>query len=446
MVFAVRIPLAPGRFPVVGHAPAFLREPVRFMESLAPVGPMVRMYFGSRLFLYVSDPALVHEVLHVQNDEFEKGALFEKMKPLAGEGVGLTSGDDHRMQRRMLRPSLQPSRLERYGEVMHDLALRCVDAWPRGQTVRVDREMVDYTIRVIVGTLLPAQSHPDLADRVRKAVPEVLYGLIRYLVLPELLFRLPLPANKRARLAVEQLKGTIEELVASYCENPPAPADRFDLLSHMLDYRIPETGERVPRKLMRDEVMSLMIAGHETTSSALTSIFWLMDRHAHMRERIHHEVDAVGEGPVRLETLEQAPFTRSFVREVLRLYNPTWLLPRRALRDVRLGRVVVPAGTELIIAPMALHRRPDVFPRPHAFDPDRWRDGSTKGLPKGSYIPFGLGPHVCMGAQFAEMEIFTFLLAACRRWKLVQNPPAPARFRYGLIARIPELHCTVAPR
>ncbi|KAB8166385.1 cytochrome P450 [Streptomyces sp. 3MP-14] len=442
----MRIPTAPGRFPVVGHAPGFLREPVRFMESLAPVGPMVRMYFGSRPFLYVSDPELVYEVLQVRNEEFEKGALFEKMKPLAGEGVGLTSGDDHRMQRRMLRPALQPGQLGRYAEVMHDIAHRQVDSWTPGRTLRVDRVMVDYTIRVIVGTLLPAQEHPEVADRVRETVPEVLYGLIRYLVLPELLFRLPLPANRRARAAVERLKGAIDGLVASYCADPPAPSDRFDLLSHLIDYRIPETGERVSRTLMRDEVMSLMIAGHETTSSALTSVFWLLDQHPELRERLHGEVDALGEGPVRQETLERAPFTRSFVREVLRLYNPTWLLPRRALRDVRLGDVVVPAGTELVIAPMALHRRPDVFPRPHVFAPDRWSDGSTKHLPKGSYIPFGLGPHVCMGAQFAEVEILTFLLAACRRWKLVRNPPVPARFRYGLIARIPELHCTVTPR
>ncbi|MFF4599859.1 cytochrome P450 [Amycolatopsis sp. NPDC001319] len=442
---ATQIPTAPYRLPAVGHTVRFLRDPIGFMELLQPLGPLVRVYFGSRSFYYVSDPLLVHEVLLAQNEAFEKGRLFEKMKTFAGEGVGTVAGEQHRMQRRMVRPALHPDRLEHYAEIMYEHAQRGIAGWKPGQQVRVDRVTLDYTVRVIVATLLPAQLHPHVARHVIETVPKMLRDAIRFMVLPEALFRLPLRVNKEIHSASGELAKTIDELISSYRASPIV-SEQFDLLSYMLDYRVPQTGEEVPHKLMRDQVMNFLIAGHETTSSALTSVFWMLDQHPEIRERVYRDLEALGAEKVTQEALMKVPYTRAFVKEVLRLYPPGWMLPRRTTQGVQMGNIHVPAGCELLISPMALHRRPDVFRRPHVFDPDRWIDAGTQDIPKGAYIPFGLGPHVCLGAQFAEIEIVTFLAAVSRGWRLVQRPVAADRFRFGLTARLPELQCVAVPR
>jgi cytochrome P450 len=293
LVSASQVPTAPYRLPVVGHAARFLTDPVGFMESLCTLGPLVRVYFGARSFYYVSDPALVHEVLLAQNEAFEKGRLFEKMKIFAGEGAGTVAGDQHRMQRRMVRPALHPDRLGHYAEIMHEHAQRGVAGWKPGQQVRVDRVALDYTVRVIVDTLLPARLHPHVARRVRETVPGMLRDAIRFMVLPEVLFRLPLRVNKEIYSASAKLAATIDDLISSYRANPIV-SEQFDLLSYMLGYQDSRTGEGVPHKLMREQVMNFLIAGHETTSSALTSAFWMLDQHPEMRERVYRDLEALG--------------------------------------------------------------------------------------------------------------------------------------------------------
>ncbi|WP_164904796.1 cytochrome P450 [Streptomyces cyaneus] len=446
------VPTAPGRLPGLGHTVQLYRRPLEFLASLTALGDVVRVYLGPLPAYVLTAPDVVRQVLHDGGQNFDKGRLFERSRPLVGQGLLTAQPQLHRIQRPMIQPAFHRARIAQYTATMRAAAEETMAAWQPGQTVAIDRAMTDLTLSVIARTLFSAPPGSAAFTEVHQTLPVFVSGAGLRALLPAWLLRLPLPANRRFTDAVARLLALTDQAVSSHSSTPNRPdgADGpdgpEDVLSLLLQAR-DEHGRAMSAQQLRDEVLTLIIAGTETSQAALTWALHLTATHPTVEQRLHEEVDTVLEGrPVTFTDLPHLPHTTRIVNEVLRLYPP-WLLMRRALRPVTLGPARLPAGTEIIYSPYLLHHDPRHFPDPDRFDPDRWLTDRARTLPRGAYIPFGAGPRKCIGDSFAAAQATTVLATLAAQWTLRPHTSTPAIPRpTGPLIRPPELRMSVLPR
>ncbi|KAF0647227.1 cytochrome P450 [Streptomyces fradiae] len=416
-----RAPMAPGRLPVLGHALRLSRGPIAFLESLRDVGPVVRVDLGGWPLHVLTEPALIHTVLVGEAHAYGRGRIFEKLRPLFGNGIATTDGAFHRKQRRLMQPAFQRTRVSRYAELMCREADAMAAGWTAGQEVRVDREMRRFALSAVAGMIFSGDVDQPAVREVHRSFPIILEGMLVRTVMPKAFDRLPIPLNRRFDAAAARLRAIIDEVVAAY---GPEDRGRDDLISLLLASTDPETGETMSAEQVRDELITILFGGTETASTTLAWIFHELARHPEVEERVHAEVDAVvGDRPVTPADLPALTYTKRVFEESLRLHSPL-LFTRRPLTPVTLGGVDIPAGAEIAYSPYALHRDPELFPDPTAFDTERW-DGTDphRAVPRlESFIPFGAGQHKCIGDAFAVAEILTAVASVARRWRLTPVP------------------------
>jgi cytochrome P450 len=321
---------------------------------------------------------------------------------------------------------------------MTDYAVRTRDRWRAGESIDVASEMMRLTLAVVGKTLFSADVENE-AGEIGEALTTVLH-MFNLLMMPfsEYLEKLPLPSIRRFEKARARLDRTIYGLIA---ERRESGEDKGDLLSMMLLARDEDGSGGMSDQQVRDEALTLFLAGHETTAQALTWTSYLLSQNPECERRLHQEVDQVLLGrPPAFDDLPRLQYTEMVLAESMRLYPPAWAIGRKAIAEFELGGFTIPRGAILILAPYVTHRDPRFFPEPERFDPERWRPEARDARPKFSYFPFGGGARLCIGERFAWMEGTLVLAAIAQQWRLRLLPghrvePQPLitlRTKYGM--------------
>jgi cytochrome P450 len=388
-------------------------------------GPIARLrVWGGLIHAHVvTDPSLAHAVLVEHADAFMKGlGLSYFMKPLLGNGLLSNEGDAHRKQRRMMAPAFMPKRLADYATTIAERSEAAQRAMPDGARVDASAAMMRLTLEIVGATLFGAEVGPE-ADEVHAALTDAMDQLGRTLrsVVP-IPPTWPTPGNRRGRAAVARLDKIVYGLIEA---RRRSPVERNDFLSMLLAAR-DEEGGRMDDRQVRDEAMTIFLAGHETTANALAWAFYLLAKHPAARERLERELDAhLGGRTPALADLAKLPYALMVFKEAMRLYPPAFVVARRALRDVEVGGHRIRKGELVIVNIIGMHRSPALFADPERFDPGRFAPDAEKAIPKNAFMPFGAGPRVCIGNHFALMEGHLALAAIAQRVRLDLPPGAP---------------------
>ncbi|WOX26010.1 cytochrome P450 [Streptomyces solicathayae] len=423
---------APGRLPLLGHALQLWRQPIGFLESLREHGDIVRLDIGTWPVYVATSPEHVHAVLVQQARQFGRGRVFERLRPMFGNGLVTTDGEFHRKQRRMMQPAFHRDHIADFTKAMCRNAEEMSASWTDGREVSVVTDTRRYAMQSVADMMFSGDLSQAAADEVHRSLPVVLEGMLLRAVMPKALDRLPVPMNRRFDAAAARLRQVIDDVIAQYRLED---SDGRDALHLILSSRDPETGAAMSPEQVRDEVISIMFAGTETSATTLAWIFHELGRHPEAQERVQDEVDrVVGERPVRPEDLAELTYTRNVFQEALRLHSPL-LFTRRALAPLVLGGVRIPEGAEVGYSPYALHRDPALYGDPTVFDPDRWEKEGGEATRSHRYIPFGAGQHKCIGDSFAVAEILAAVASVARRWRLTPAPGVEVR---ELPAGIPQ--------
>jgi len=362
---------------------------------------------GRRLFI-VTATDLAREVLVQQADAFVKSAGLRRFsRPLLGDGLLTSEHDKHRRQRKIMSPGFQPGRLAgTAAPIMVERAEAAQAGWTDGARIDVAGEMMRLTLDIAARTMFGAEVAGE-AEMVGRALTLAMeYAIDSVTALVPVPLAVPTPRNVRLR----RLLGRLDRLVYRIIDQRAGREDAGDILS-MLLAASDDDGTGMDRTQVRDEVVTLFMAGHETTANALSWAFHLLDRHPAAAAELRAEADRVLAGrPPGVADLQRLPWAGQVFKEAMRLYPPAYMVGRQAERELWLGSQQVPAGAFVFVNIFGLHRRADLFPDPLTFSPDRFAGEAERALPRGAYIPFGGGPRICIGNHFAMME-GTLLLA-----------------------------------
>jgi cytochrome P450 len=437
---AAPVPLGPKGPPVLGQLLAFRRDPLEFLTRIAREypGDVVRFRPGPRDVYLLKHPDLVKEVLVTRQHDFSKSRGLEWAKLFLGEGLLTSEGEFHTRQRRLAQPAFHRQRIGAYADGMVRRTVLARDRWSAGQPLDVDAEMMRLTLAVVSSTLFGTDV-ADAAEEVREDLATIIALFPRFsLPLFGLIQRLPLPSNARFNRAVARLDALVYRVIA---QRQREGGDRGDLLSLLLLARDEEGGGGMTDRQLRDEVMTLLLAGHETTANALTWTWYLLsgnpDAEARWREELR---EVLGDRAATVEDLPALRYTEMVLAESMRLFPPAWGMGRRALRDLTLGGFLIRKGAILALSPYIVHRDPRLWPDPLRFDPERFTAEARAARPRFAYFPFGAGARSCIGEPFAWMEGVLLLATIGQRWRLRLLPGHPVepkalmtlRPRYGM--------------
>jgi cytochrome P450 len=399
---------------------AFRRDPLNFLTRLAREhGDIVHFRVGGQHAYLLNHPDLIRDVLVNYQDHFHKGRALQRAKRLLGEGLLTSEGEHHRRQRRLAQPAFHKKRIESYGALMTDYAARHSARWRDGDTLDIAHEMMRLTLAIVGKTLFNADVESD-AEEIANALTEIM-ELFNLLMLPysEYLEKLPLPQTRRFDRARSKLDAIIYRIIVERRRNR---TDAGDLLSMLLDTRDEETdGAGMTDRQIRDEVMTIILAGHETTANALSWTWYLLAQHPEAETKLHAELDEVLDHGRRLPTVEDLPrlrYTEMIVSESMRLYPPAWIIGRLAIKDFNARGYVVRAGSLVLVSQYVMQRDPRYFADPLRFDPERWTTEARELRPAYSYFPFGGGARRCIGEGFAWMESVLLTAAIASRWRM----------------------------
>ncbi|MEZ3180380.1 cytochrome P450 [Streptomyces pimonensis] len=414
--------IAPGILPSVGHGIALFRRPLEFLNSLSAYGDLVEIRLGPVRAWVVCHPRLVHEMLRDTRTFDKGGPLYERLRALMGDGVVTCPHDDHRRQRRLLQPAFRPSRVAGLTGVMGEEAESVCRAWRAGRKVDINAAMMALTTGAISRVLLSDSLDAARSAEVRDCLAGIVHGLFVRTVVPvDVLFRVPLPANRRYRDAVTRLHRLVDAAIAERRAGEP----RDDLLGALL--AAADAGEHgVTPHEVHDQLVSLLLTGSESPSLGLSSTFSLLAQHPEAERRLHAEVDSVlaERALPTSDDLSRLPYTRAVLSETLRHSPPGWLFTRSTTRDVEFGGRRLPRGATVLYSPYLLHHAPSSFPDPERFRPERWLTGGHTAQPYGAMVPFSAGSRKCLGDAFAMAQGTVALATIARRWRL-RHPPGP---------------------
>ena len=416
--------LMPQKFP--GHALlAFRRDPIAYLRAAARYGDVVRLPITRQPMFLVNHPDLIKDIFVTHQKQFKKGRGLERAKKLLGEGL-LTSEDPyHRRQRRLIQPAFHRQRIAAYAAQMTGYAAKTGAGWGDGETRDVAEEMLHLTLAIVGKTLFNAEVEEEAAE-IGDALTEVI-ALFHTLMLPlaDLLEKLPLPSVRRFARARARLDATVYRLIDERRASGLSSdiEDRGDLLSMLLLARDEDDGGQMSDEQVRDEALTIFLAGHETTAHGLAWTWYLLSQNPDSEKEFHAELDRVlaGRTPT-LDDLPHLPFTRKVLAESLRLYSPAWVIGRRVLSDCKIGEYGLKRGDIVLMAPAVMHVDPRFWDNPECFNPARWTPEAEAARPKFAYFPFGGGSRVCIGEQFAWMEEMLLLASLGQQWKMRLAP------------------------
>ena len=420
-----------------GSYSAYSRDPLAFLpEAVRTYGDVIGLRFLKFRIYFVNHPAVIEDVLVNQARKFGKGRVLKANKRLFGQGLLTSEGDFWLRQRRLAQPAFHRTRIASYAVAMVDYAARLTDSWKDGEQRDIHAEMMRLTLQIVGKTLFDVEVNQEVQQvgHALEALMELNSDFRRLMLVPAWL---PTPTNVKAELAIRRLDKIIYRIIA---ERRATGSDKGDFLSMLLNAQ-DDDGSRMDDHQLRDEALTLFLAGHETTAVALSWTWWLLAQHPEVEAKLHDEINSVLAG--RLPTLEDLPslrYTERVVTESMRLYPPAWGMARMALEDTEVGGYRLRKGSGVTVAQWVVHRDPRWYDSPDEFRPERWEGDLAKRLPRFAYFPFGGGPRQCIGNSFAMMETILVLatIAQLFRFRIVpEHPVVPIasitlRPRYGI--------------
>jgi cytochrome P450 len=425
------------------------RDPLTFMTRAArDYGDIVCLrFFHIRTFL-LSHPEHIEDVLVNNARKFIKGRVLRANRHLFGNGLLTSEGDFWIRQRRMMQPAFHRSRIANYGATMTACATRLLESWKPGLPIDLHEAMMRLTLQVVGKTLFTTD-----VEREAPQVSETLHVLLEYsadfrrlVMTPKWL---PTKLNLQAKRAVRELTEIIDRVIRRRRQSSEDTGDLLSMLIHARD----EDGSRMTVQQLRDEALTLLLAGHETTASALSWTWWLLAQHPRVEEKLHAELYSVLHGRTPgLDDLPQLTYTGHILSESLRLYPPAWAVARLAIEDHELAGYAVPKGTGIAAVSWVVHRDPRWYENPEQFIPERWEANLLKKIPRFAYFPFSFGPRQCIGNSFAQMEASLVLATIAQQFRFRLLPGHPVvplasitlRPRQGLQV-VPELRTPFSP-
>ena len=420
-------PLTPPRAaetPLVGSFTPFAQDPIRFLHGMAlqhPTADLVHFTILGMHSYLVLNPELVRELLVNRASEFPKSQRdYIILSKFLGDGLLTAEGEQHRRQRKLAQPAFHHKRIAAYAETMVDYAADMVATWPTGAERDIAFEMYQLTLYIVSKTMFDTDKTRmvHFVDSVGQAM-HILQDVTnrdfrRPILWPQWL---PTADNRARQKAKAVLDETIHTIVTD--RRQQASADKGDLLSMLLLAR-DDDGQAMDDTELRDQLVTIFLAGHETTANTLSWTWYLLSQNPTAEAKLHAELDEVLDGRLpTLADLPQLPYTQMVIKEAMRLYPPAWVLAgRTATAETTLGGYAIRQGADLMVSPYVLHRNPAVFPDPERFDPERFTAEREKELPRYAYLPFGAGPRVCIGNSFAMMEAQLILATVAQRFRL----------------------------
>ena len=438
--------LAPGPQPLLAlqNFVAFRRSPITFLTRLArDYGDVSHFSMpAGRHFFFINHPDHIKDMLVTSNRKFRKSLILQRTKRVLGEGLLTSEGEFHLRQRRLSQPAFHRQRLSGYAGTMVDYAARLREQWRDDAVMNIHEQMMQLTLAIVGKTLFDADIESDAKD-IGEAV-ETFMNMFGLLVVPfsEYIERLPLPAMRRLRNVRVRLDEIVYRLIRERRES--GNCDRGDLLSMLLLAQDTEgDGGSMTDLQLRDECLTIILAGHETTANALTWTWMLLSQNPEAEAEMHLELDALGGKLPGLDDLPQLKYTEMVLAESMRLYPPAWAIGRQALEDHHFAGFHVPKDSMILCSQWVMHKDPRYYPDPLKFLPQRWTSEAKAARPKFSYFPFGAGPRQCIGESFAWMEGVLLLATIAQQWKLRLEPghrivPQPAitlRPKTGVMVR-----------
>jgi cytochrome P450 len=435
---------APGAWPGLGHVPALLRDPLALLGSLPGHGDLVEIRLGRHPAFVLCHPELARQVMTNLRAFDRRGPLFDRVRLALGNGLATAARADHRRQRLVMQPAFRREHLPGYASVMGQEIAAAMGRWRDGQLVDMVPEMFRLTTGIAVRALFSAQLSAADGEELQGALDVFLTGIYLRCVSP-LAARLPVPANLRYARAVASWRRQVGELIGAARRTG---ADGDDLMSLLVRSGDEANGGLSDRELS-DQIAVLLLAGGETTSSAVVWALHLLAGRPDILDALHAEASAVlGREVATWADLPRLPLTARVLHEALRLYPPAWVILRTSVVEATLAGRVIPAGSMLIFSPYILHRRADAFPAPDRFDPDRWLAlGHGRGGPhRESFLPFGTGATRCIGEDFGLAEAMLILSTLCARWNFTLQPGAPVSPQPRLVLAPKRLPVYLAER
>jgi cytochrome P450 len=422
---------APTRLPTghdFGGGPlGVLRASQHFSNPLNGINKLHQQYGDSysltvagTTMIMLSRPEHLHTVLVEQADAFHKDADYtdpnQGLARFVGKGLLTSDGALWKRQRKLVAPALHARRIAAYAETMTTYSDLMLERWADGQRLDVAREMMHLTIRIVAKSLFDVDMHGEQAEPIFAAMRELQEMQGGISLLPTWL---PTPSELRRRKSIRDMDALVYRIIA---ERKASGTDTGDLLSMLVAAR-DEDGQPMDDRQIRDEAVTLFLAGHETTANALNWTFMLLAQNPHVEAKLHAEIDQVLGGRLAtLSDLDHLPYTEQIIKEAMRLYPPAWTVSRLAIRDVQIGEYFVPANTRVGMHIYHTHRLPDLWDSPDTFDPDRFSPERERQIPRYAYLPFGGGPRVCIGNHFAMMEAKLILATIASRYQLRLAP------------------------
>jgi cytochrome P450 len=426
-----------------GHFRSFRRSPVEFLTRLAHLGDVTSFRLGPQQAYFLNDPELIRDLLVVNAHKFMKGRALQRAKKLLGEGLLTSEGEAHLRQRRMIQPAFHRARIAEYALSMTEFAEKMSDSWCDGEVRDIDREMMHLTLQIVAKTLFSADVE-DEADEIGAAMTSIV-ELFNYLLLPfsEWLEKLPLPQSKRFARSRDTLNSVIYGIID---ERRRSGEDTGDLLSMLLTAQDESDGTGMTDEQIRDEVMTLFLAGHETTANAMTWTWYLLSQNPEKEAKLHEELDTVLSSigdtinssavvtastnsraqELRMPAIDDIPnlrYTEAVIAESMRLFPPAWGIGRLSLEEHRFGGYEIPKRSLILVSPYVTQRDPQFWENAAEFIPERWETLSIKEAgQRNIYFPFGGGVRRCIGESFAWTEGILLLATLARKWKLRLAP------------------------
>jgi cytochrome P450 len=414
------LPPGPRGHFLLGNLPEFGSDVLGFFTSTARAhGDIAFVRLAGRPAYLLSHPDLIEQVLVAQHQNFIKHSFFWRhVGAVFGNGLLTSEGSYWLRQRRLSQPAFHRDRIAAYGDVMIAYTERMLDGWSVGETREVHEDLMHLTLLIVSKVLFDADVASDVGavgSALEMAMKEIAVRFRRPFRIPD---ALPLPGNIRYRKAVRALDDVVFRIIADH-HSRTGRGDLLDLLMQARD----EDGRPMTDQQLRDEAITIMLAGHETTALALSWTLTLLSSHPEIDAALQRELENVlGGRPPTVADFPRLRLTEMIVMEGMRLYPPAYALGREAVHACEIGGYSIPAGATLFMSPWVMHRDPRYFDRPLEFLPERWANGAASRLPRFAYFPFGGGPRVCIGNRFAMMEAVLLLACIARRFRLELDP------------------------
>lgn len=423
-------PPKPAGYPIVGLLPEIWKDPLQFFVNAAQLGRVVQLDLGPRRMYLIHHPDDIKYVTQDNARNYIKG--YEVVEPVLGQGLVTANGEQWLKQRRLMQPMFHRQKIAGLAHMMTDATQEMLNQWEAayatpGKPFDVASEMMRLTQTIIVRTMLSADIRANGAE-IAQAFTDMLEYLNTLMFSPvSIPLAWPTPINLRFKRAIALIESTIYGILR---DRRASGRDENDLVSMLMEARDETTGEGMSDKQIRDELVTIFFAGHETTASTLSWAWYTLAQHPTIYRQLESEIDSVL--GTRLPTVEDLPrltFTRQVIDETLRLYPPAWMFAKVAVNEDAIAGYRIPAGAQIMLSPYVTHRQPEFWEAPNEFRPNRFAPGADAGRAKLAYFPFSAGPRKCIGDQFALVEATLLLAAIAQRYRMRLVPNAGVKSR-----------------